>query len=485
MHLIQRRPYIALTGLAVLALLVRLALVLTHDGFLGVDGGAYLLNRNYVLGDEPTGAGFPRPVLAPGWLLVPFTAVLGDDYGFKVWSAVAAITPILAVYLLANRWLTPLQSLAAAALIAVDPWQAEMIVTGALPLVAFSLLLVAIWAILSLAEDWNGGAAVILIGAIVLIPHVNQTTAGLTAIILPVSLLAIWLFSRRFHGRLWVVVMVASLLATSALPWYWDVRPNSEILHYPGPWVYLLPFGDVAWLQFAIALGVGAWAIRSNRTIAVKVSGVVVLLLGAQLAFLSTDETLINLFYRPRYLVMMFLWPLMVTAVADSKWRPEVKPALMTAVMVGLTAVYAWTFIRQTVYSDMVTPQTAEALAYLRSEEPFEGVISNAFTMALWVSALNKVHSPHPWTWQPPRAYEQDDYHVRCVLGWIPGCDAALSAGALRVGFVLVDQRFPDYNDRAPANYLAPPDQWAVTARVPWLDLVYSMETTKLWRITF
>lgn len=71
------------------------------------------------------------------------------------------------------------------------------------------------------------------------------------------------------------------------------------------------------------------------------------------------------------------------------------------------------------------------------------------------------------------------------MLGWIPGCDAALSAGALRVGFVLVDQRFPDYNDRAPANYLAPPDQWAVTARVPWLDLVYSMETTKLWRITF
>jgi hypothetical protein len=58
---------------------------------------------NAVLGDEPTGAGFPRPPLAPGWLLVPFVHYLGMDIGYKVWSSVASVLPAIPTYLLARR----------------------------------------------------------------------------------------------------------------------------------------------------------------------------------------------------------------------------------------------------------------------------------------------------------------------------------------------------------------------------------------------
>ena len=81
------------------ALALRLALALSYDGYWGVDGGAYLLSVNNVLGNEPTGAGFPRPPLAPGWLLVPFVELFGDDAGYKVWSALASLCPVIPIFL--------------------------------------------------------------------------------------------------------------------------------------------------------------------------------------------------------------------------------------------------------------------------------------------------------------------------------------------------------------------------------------------------
>ena len=65
------------------ALLLRLVLAVTHDGYLGVDGGAYLLSRNAVLGDEPTGAGFPRPPLAPGFQAVALPVITSSAARFR------------------------------------------------------------------------------------------------------------------------------------------------------------------------------------------------------------------------------------------------------------------------------------------------------------------------------------------------------------------------------------------------------------------
>ena len=132
------RPLFLLLLIILAAGIYRGILLYTHEGFLGVDGGAYFLSRNAVLGNEPTSQGFARPPLAPGWLLVPFTSLWGDDIGFKIWSLVSSLLPIPAVFLFGTRILGNRGALIGALFIAFCPFQSEMFVTGALPLIGFS-----------------------------------------------------------------------------------------------------------------------------------------------------------------------------------------------------------------------------------------------------------------------------------------------------------------------------------------------------------
>ena len=499
-------PNKALWVILITAVIFRLVLVLTHDNHLGVDGGAYLLSRNAVLGDEPTGAGFPRPPLAPGWHLVPFTALLGDDVGYKVWAAIASMAPLGAALLIGRMFLRPWSALAVVALIAFDPLHGEMMVTGALPLLGFSLIGLAMWAMAKLHDpttfQWRH--VVVLTLSIPLIAHVNQTSSGIALIVLPLYLLALGAtttVSRATgeHG-LNLVQRIASaplaqlpaslsliaggLLALTALPWYIAIRPNSEILHYPGPWIYVAPFSDAAWVFPFIGIPVGIWVLLRASAPSLRALGVIVIVLTVLQLLWSTDESILNVFYRSQYMLMLGLYPAigwLVVRYWPEDYRQLMAPA--TAVLVvSWGGMYQWQFHNQAGYSDMVTTESAEALELLR-EEPAGGVVSNAFTLSLWVAALNRVPSPHVWTWEPPRAYTETDRQVRCVLGWVDGCDWQGSAQELEVSHVLVDERFPNYNGRAPDNYMAPPEQWTVTAAAPWLDLVYHQGTTKLWRI--
>lgn len=499
------KPQHILILILVLALGFRLILALTHDNYLGVDGGAYQLSVNTVLGDEPTGAGFPRPPLAPGWLLVPFVKLWGTDTGYKVWSAIASVFPIIPVYLVSRLFLRPWGALIPTALISLDLWQAEMFVTGALPLVGFSLIMVCVWCVAMLMRGKGYRYITILILAFGVTPWINQTSAALILIAVPVYFFA----SAAFHpsvaedrrgalyrvvaaplaySRVTVAILVGGIVALGALPWYLNVLPGSKILHYPGPWVYLASIADMAWVQLLITVPIGLIAILKGTRWELRALGVLVVLHGGLCVFLSTDETVINVFYRSRYLVMLLFWPCLVWVLAGfvekmnlrSMWVPASVAAIVLLVF-GFG--YYHTFHRQAYYSDMVTIETAKALDIARVNNSEGAIITNSFTLSLWVSALNKVQTPHVWTWEPPRAYTKTDEQVRCILGWVDGCDVGLSVQDLSARYVLVDERWPYYNDRAPGNYMAPPDQWKVTEQAPWLELVYSEGTTRLWRI--
>lgn len=360
------------------ALALRLGLTLGHDGFLGVDGGAYLLSRNAVLGDEPTGAGFPRPPLAPGWLLVPFTELAGDDVGYKLWSVFASLLPMIPVYLLARRINSgpfPALGLFAAGFLSLDLLHAEMIVTGALPLIGFALLGMVWWAMGRLAERWAWRDAAVLAGCLGLIPWVNQTTAGLALITIPVYLAALLWYSRstvrsmgagasnkrlqgapgdsicglsipaavesqpsraalspasrtvrrwphmpenwvQFLGRGTVMttlgsvrdkrfqalariappLLVGGAIALGALPWYLDVLPVTGLLHYPGAYVYLTNWADSAWWQLLLAWPLGIAMAWKGQAPWFRSLGILTCLLGTLLVFLSTDESVINIF---------------------------------------------------------------------------------------------------------------------------------------------------------------------------------------------
>ena len=144
---------------------------------------------------------------------------------------------------------------------------------------------------------------------------------------------------------------------------------------------------------------------------------------------------------------------------------------------------YVYTFHAQAGYSLMVSDNTAVALDMLEADPDSHGVVTNAYTFALWVAALNRVPASWAWTAQPPGEYTDMDASVRCVLGWVPGCDPGAAAAGLEATHVLVDTRFPRLNGRVPDNYLAPPRQWEVTASAPWLTLLYSEGTTRLWAL--
>ena len=476
------------------ALALRLFLALTHDNYWGVDGGAYLIGMNAVLGDEPTGAGFPRPPLAPGWLLVPFVQVFDADVGYKVWSALAATLPIFPVYLITRRILGRGPGLFAAGFVALDMLHAEMFVTGALPLIGFTLIALGVYALMQLREGFGWGWWWLLAASVALTPYVNQTSAGLIVIALPVAFAGLMVFgpssNRQRPARFLLFASSAGLLggliALGALPWYMDIAPGSSILHYPGPWLYFVGWPESAWFQFAIAAPVAYWCIRYGQDYRIRTLGLLVAVFGTLLLFLSADETIINVFYRSRYILAMFIYPALAWIVFRYWWH-EFRPAHAFALMALAAGLVGWEYVNsvhgQARYSDMVTVQTADALDYLRDEAPGEGVITNAFTLSLWVSGMNKVSTPHVWTWEPPRAYTETDKDVRCVIGWVAGCVWRESALRLGVSHVLVDTRFPDYNNRAPGNYGAPPGQWDVTGSTPWLELVYDKGTTKLWRI--
>ena len=162
-----------------------------------------------------------------------------------------------------------------------------MTVTGALPQIGFSLILVMLWGMVRIADDGpDKKAFVILALALGLTPWVNQTAAGLAAILTPITL-AVIIFSKRYapiifvpsnpalkhkadivlhrvessrfpimHWRKLVLALAAgTLLGFLALPWYLKIAPGSDILRYPGPWLSFTH--DIAWFQFLITIPAG------------------------------------------------------------------------------------------------------------------------------------------------------------------------------------------------------------------------------------
>jgi len=163
-----------------------------------------------------------------------------------------------------------------------------------------------------------------------------------------------------------------------------------------------------------------------------------------------------------------------------------VPPIVLTlAAFAVMTWGYVWQVQNQADLSAMATTETVEALEMLKATDPDVGIITNSFTLALWIAALNKVPSPHTWTTAPPRRFVQTDINVRCVLGWIVDCDPRQSAQALNAGYVLIEGRFPFYNERAPAVYGSPNPEtpWDNLPNLPWLEQVYHQGTTSVYRI--
>jgi len=502
--LIKKNPITILYLIILGTLVFRGALIFSIPGYLGVDGGAYLIGVNSVLGDEPTNQGFPRPPLAPGWLLVPFIEFFGIDYGYKIWTLIFSVTPLPVVYLLSRKILSPGNSLLTTIFIALDPFHAEMIATGVLPMISMSLYVVMIWGIIDLVENrLKTRNLIALIFPLALIPFINQTTAGITLVILPIIFGYVILngyfdfwnkFDFKKYSALFLCLLVGGIISLFALPWYLKVLPVTGLMSYPGAFIYLATDG-VAWGTFILCVPLGIFLLKKTDNLAIKIVGIHILIMGILSIFMSYDETVINIFYRSRYFhrffwIIGFTWFVVQLAPGDLFGITEGKNlikktipgfAFVMAILI-LPLMFSWNFLNQAKISENISPDSLQALKVI-NETNHSNIISNSFTMSLWIAGLEKVKSPHVWTTKPPPTFIENDEHTRCILNWVKDCNYSDSIQSLGVSHVLIETRFPYYNEMAVGNYLAPDNQWEITDNAPWLNLIYKKGSVRLYKV--
>lgn len=497
------KHYQWLTFFVATLLVLRLILSLTHPNYLGIDGGAYVLSALRVQGLDHTSVGFPRPLLAPGWLLVPFIKYLGIDAGYKIWTSVFSVLPLLPVYLLTRHLISKRAAIFAVAFFSVDMMQMEMMVTGSLPLIGFTCIGMALWAILNLTEYrfshlhfWT------LVASVGILPYINQTATGIAAILLPVATVSAFFFIHKEKGagkagpyqvNIVIYVLPAAflgfLIALGALPWYLANTPGNPELRFPGPLITPIQLGDPAWAQIAVSIGLIYLLLKHQMDYRMKVLTLLIGVLTFLMAFLSWDEAIINILYRSRYMIGLLFYP----AVAYLMERhifpilPDVRKEWMVvfpmgAMWLALLGMQVVAFHNQTMLKDMVKPATVEALAIARQNNPDKAIITNAYSLSHWVAALNQVESPNTWTLEPSPYYKTTDRNVRCLLGWVVGCDAQSATQALNASYILTDERWPSKWEH-PVWGSPERHPWDNLSQVPWLHLKFSGDGIKLWEI--
>ena len=507
-----KQPNSILALLIVGAFLIRLFFILHHKGMWGVDGGAYLLSRNSVLGDEPTGTDFPRPPFAPGWLLVPFTSLLGDNNGLKAFALVVSFVLLPPYFLLIKRLFTPWQRVWAIGLLLADWNLAEMFTAGVLPEIGFAFMLLIIWAIIKLKEGWNWKAAIAIAFSLPAIPYTNQTSVALAAIALPAFVFGLGL-SKPLLKRLALPVLIGIILALTAWPWYLAVAPGSDQLRYPGPLVAWYSRANPGWLLMPLAWFVGIYTfIKTKGTL--RGFAIVILALSLFMPLRSYDETIQNIFYRARYLIMPFMlicivW--MVIPWLKSRWE-GVRIGAQFAVAC-LTVLFALGYIFQlhaeTKLGRMVTPETKEAISWLESQHEKGTILTNSYSLSLYVAGMTKQKTAWVQIWKPPKAYIKQHQEVSAILGWNDD-DPYAAAQDLDAIFLLADTTWPSWDAQVGQNveglgsvyrfieWLSPwedgslgyvwdlevnTNPWTKTDKVPWLQLVWEKGNTKVWKI--
>ncbi len=301
---------VVVTALAVATVLIVGQLL--PGTWMGVDQAAYLLTLRELLGGDSREA-WSRPPLAPGFLLWPFVAVLGDRLGLIVFSAVLTIPVVCAAYFYARSHdLSPEASLAVAAATGLEPVMSGTTIGGPIILTPIASILFGAGLVIRVARGDHIPAPIFLLFGIV--PWLNQTYA----VIAPAALLVIALgqpgFLRRMtRHQLWACAG-AVLIAAPSLLWYGDVAPWSNHMS-GGQALELLPLAvnpAVVLFYPALALAAATWIpTRRYGLLSIAITAVA---LNTYWVYV-THEVLWNLIFRPMFLVIPLMMPAVVRTV--------------------------------------------------------------------------------------------------------------------------------------------------------------------------
>jgi len=454
--------------IAIFFLFIRLYLTLTHDNYLGVDGGAYLLSALSKMGYTAE-QGFPRPPLAPGYLLTPFIYFFGLDIGYKIWSSVFSIPPIFATYCLSRIWLHRKHALWVALFVGVDMSFSEMLVTGSLPLFSLSLLIVVITVVIKnhnlRMSNWKAGS--IIIFCIPLICITNQTSFAIMLYALPVLLSALIIIkSPRILNIIPQIIKLAPvmmcmiiglLISVFFLEYYFN--PELDALIYPGPMLYLSPIWDsVYWFNIPIGLTVAIMTYKKTKSRSLKSLAVLLLIVTIITPIVSYNESVMNIPYRSRYFQFFLIYPLLGYLLFSHLWPAihrltysntftlffypfirKIKYLVLVSILLLASYEFVKTFDGQARYSDQITPAVLAAL-----DISGDRVIASNFSQAHWISAILKPEPirriSHRWSLPPSKEHYEEYKAVNCLYGLITECNLKQAQKYLDVDWILINE---------------------------------------------
>ena len=460
---------------------LRLVLAINHEGYLGVDGGAYLLGMAQFWGGEPTGTSFERPPLAPGYLLVPFMELIGGSLGFNIYAAVFSFAVFPGFFLLAQKIIGTRYAALATVALSTDFALGEMFVTGVVPLAGFGFLALLLYGMIGLSEEgnWKHRAAVVL--SMPMIAMTNQTALGLALVVVPIA----WLFLNK-KIQLLMVLGAGALVSLSALPWYLDVLPGQSRVSYPGPLVYLNFWWSSQWLQALYAIVVGSsilYLFRSEKLGARRSERIIatLLLVHAVLnVFLSNDEALMNIFYRSSYWISIPFWIGSAIVVREIYDRVDLGSLLRVAALIVFLAVGTYgsiyQFYGQSYYSNLAGIEVLNALDSI-PEGDITRIGTNAESRGFYFAALTK--KPVAWVqsaW-PAASYVKQEEKARCELGWVNDC-----SGEGWISHWIVDTR---ETQQVKALFPMAPDPedafGDLGKHAPWLEKTFQQNNVEVW----
>lgn len=441
----------AFLGVVALSLCIRIFFLWNHEGLWGVDGGAYLLSSHYVQTGEQI-ADFKRPLLAPGWLLVPFVNAFGYDWGLR-WFSLAAYLPILpATYYISRKALSPMQSVLAVFGVAMSWQMTEMWTAGVLPMIAFACMVFGMGLMWEIAKQPRWGHKLIMGGLIGLMAHTNQTVAGIALITIPAYVLALGLFERRLKHLIWHLVpsgLIALVIIIPTIPYYLQVTPGSGLLRYPGPLLGVYTWANACWFMAAFLWPVGWVSVIKGKGI-IRPVGLLLLILVPISCLHSYDEALMNILYRARYLQMvpfyicLVYWSPTFLHWLERKydWKPIYQPAIGVALVVVLLG-HLFQCHAETKLGRMVSEDTHAGILWLNENAPGASTGTNSYSMSLFVAALTGTYSPWLQVYDPPAAYRDQHKDMSCVVGWTLDCDPKAAIDRLQVDYILANKLWP------------------------------------------
>ena len=245
-----------------------------------------------------------------------------------------------------------------------DLAMAEMLVTGVEPLVGWGAIILVLVGVLRLRDGWEPKGIALVAGGIVASAYTSMTASGVGGLLLPVLAVALAVTDKRAGVlvRAALPALAGIVLALPALPAYIGTRPG--LLDYGGELVYYAPRA-IDYVVLLWALGVAAGVVRmTDRRDAMRVLALAGVLLATLTLFRSTDEVVINLFFRPAYYVPVFLW--IETAwllLRIPRWRWYAIGGLFAFVLL----LYPMVFSGQVTYSSFATPEFVQVVQLHRS----------------------------------------------------------------------------------------------------------------------